>query len=98
MRIKNEKKTVEAMIRLYCRKHEGNSELCPNCKHLLNYAMMRLDKCPHGNQKPTCKKCPIHCYRKDEREQIRRIMRYSGPRMILYHPLKALRHIWRELL
>lgn len=28
------------------------------------------------------------------RERIRRVMRYSGPRMLLYHPLEYLRHLF----
>lgn len=27
------------------------------------------------------------------REKIRKVMRYSGPRMILYHPITAIRHV-----
>lgn len=97
MSIKREKRIVEQMIRLYCRKLHGGNSLCENCSKLLAYASLRLNKCPHGDRKPTCKKCPIHCYRKAEQEQIRKIMRYSGPRMMLYHPIEALRHLLREL-
>lgn len=93
----NEKRVVEQMIRLYCRRKEGHNELCPECAELLDYAMQRLDLCKFGNEKPTCRKCPVHCYRPDRREQIRIIMRWSGPRMILYHPLTAIRHLLREL-
>jgi len=28
------------------------------------------------------------------REQIRAVMRYSGPRMLLHHPLMTFHHIW----
>jgi len=37
-RIAQEQRTVEQMIRLYCRKKEGNKELCPQCLELLEYA------------------------------------------------------------
>lgn len=97
MSIKSEKRTIEAMIRLYCRKFEGNKDLCPDCRRLLEYALARLDRCPHSDGKPTCRKCAVHCYRKNEQEQIRRIMRYSGPKMMLYHPIEAIRHLLREL-
>ena len=36
-RIEKEKQTVEQMIRLYCRKKEGNGTLCPQCRELLEY-------------------------------------------------------------
>lgn len=31
------------------------------------------------------------------REKMRKVMRYSGPRMLLYSPLDALFHLLREL-
>ena len=96
-RIEEEKAVVEQMIRLYCRKCEGNTTLCPSCMELLDYARCRLDRCRFGGQKPTCKKCPVHCYRPDMKERIRSVMRWSGPRMIIYHPIAAVIHILREL-
>ena len=96
-RTDNEKTVVGHMIRLYCRKKEGNSSLCPKCEELLNYAYGRLDHCRYGNEKPTCRKCPIHCYRPEMKERIKIIMRWSGPRMILYHPVAAIKHLIREL-
>jgi len=56
------------------------------------YAEKRLEKCPFGEDKPTCANCPIHCYKADRRAQVKSIMRYSGPRMMFRHPLFALRH------
>ena len=97
-RIESEKETVGMMIRLYCRRHEGNKELCPECLQLLSYAEARLDRCKFGNEKPTCKKCPIHCYKPDMREKMRSVMRWAGPRMMLYHPIEAIRHLIREML
>ena len=74
-RIEEEKKVVEQMIRLYCHKKEGNGELCQNCHELLDYAHSRLDRCRYGEEKPTCKKCPVHCYRPDMKERVRAVMR-----------------------
>lgn len=95
-RIEEEKRVVSQMIHLYCRRKEGNTVLCPDCKELLDYAMKRLDCCRFGNDKPTCKKCPIHCYRPDMKERIRIVMRWAGPRMLLFHPVTAVRHLLRE--
>ena len=47
--------------------------------------------------KPTCKKCPIHCYKPDMKEKMREAMRYAGPRMMWYHPIAAIKHLIREL-
>lgn len=71
--------------------------LCPECAALLDYALRRLDSCRFGNGKPSCRKCPVHCYRADMRERIRTVMRWAGPRMIFHHPLAATRHLLREL-
>jgi len=96
-RIEREKKTVAAMIRIYCRdKHNERAGLCETCRQLEGYAFQRLDKCPFGEIKSTCARCPVHCYRPDMREQIRQVMRYAGPRMMLYHPVLAVRHLLDE--
>jgi hypothetical protein len=96
-RITRERKTVEAMIKLYCKKQhtlpKQRQDLCPECYELLDYVMRRLDKCQYQENKPTCTKCPIHCYSKSNREKIRAVMRFSGPRMLLRHPILALRHL-----
>ena len=71
--------------------------ICPECAALLDYAHRRLDSCRFGNGKPSCRKCPVHCYRADMRERIRTVMRWAGPRMIFHHPIAATRHLLREL-
>lgn len=88
---------MKQMIALYCRHKEGNTTLCPDCQKLSEYAHARLSHCRFGESKPTCKQCPIHCYNPQMREQMRAVMRYAGPRMLLYHPVSALVHLWREL-
>lgn len=93
-RIEQEKKTVELMLRLYCRKKERNIPLCPDCAALLKYAHERLEHCPFGEHKTSCQHCRVHCYRPDMAERMRRVMRYSGPRMLFYHPWAALRHLF----
>jgi len=95
-RIRQEKQTVELMIRLYCRRKEGNRELCSACQELLTYAHTRLSHCRFGEDKPTCRLCPVHCYKPEMKERIRQVMRYAGPRMLLYHPQTAFRHLWHE--
>ena len=96
-RIEREQKTVAQMIRIYCRHREGNRELCPGCAALTAYALERLARCPFGENKTSCRKCTVHCYRPDMKEHIRSVMRYSGPRIIFYYPLAAIRHLVAEL-
>lgn len=92
-RLNREWKTMEAMMKIHCRDHHNTtSSLCAECQGLLNYANVRLDRCRFGEDKPTCAKCPVHCYQKTRREQIRVMMRYAGPRMLWEHPIMGLRH------
>jgi len=91
-RIDRERKTVEAMARIFCR-NRHQRDLCPECSKLLAYACRRLDGCPFGGKKPACAKCPIHCYKPDMRERIRAVMRYAGPRMVWRHPVLAAFHL-----
>ena len=95
-RIESEKNTVAKMVRIYCKYHEHNKHLCDNCHQLLEYAYQRLNYCKYGETKPTCRKCPIHCYKPDMREKMRAVMRFAGPRMIFFHPIIAIRHLWAE--
>ncbi len=92
--MEREARTVEAMIRLYCRNVHGSGDaLCPDCTALHSYARQRLQKCPFQEGKTTCARCPAHCYKPQMREQIRAVMRYAGPRMLLRHPVLAMLHL-----
>lgn len=93
-RIAREKRTVEAMISLYCKEqHKPSNELCPQCRDLLDYAWRRVDRCPFADKKPTCAKCTVHCYNPMMRQVVAQVMRYSGPRMLSKHPLLAVAHL-----
>ncbi|HKA35369.1 MAG TPA: nitrous oxide-stimulated promoter family protein [Thermoanaerobaculia bacterium] len=93
-RFERERKTVAAMIALYCRRHHSPAnEFCDVCRDLEAYTRLRLEKCPYGETKPTCANCPIHCYQPHRREEIRSVMAFSGPRMLLKHPILAVRHM-----
>jgi len=95
-KIEREKRTVGLMIGIYCRGKHGTKTLCPQCNDLLHYAQARLEHCPHGNGKPGCAKCTIHCYSKSYREQIRQVMRYSGPRIFWAYPWMWLKHLFSQ--
>jgi len=95
-RIEREKKVVEFMVRLYCRKKEGNYRFCSECNELMEYAQRRLHTCHYGEKKPACKDCPVHCFKPVMREKMCQVMRFSGPRMIFYAPKEFFRHIFRK--
>lgn len=98
-----EKRVISQMVALYC---VGNHDaalrteraccgepVCPACKAVDAYAVLRTARCRQMHAKTSCEKCPYHCYRPQEREQIRQVMRYAGPRMLTKHPIAAIRHL-----
>ena len=95
---KIEQRVVEVLIRLYCRKHHKgydrkNGRLCPVCQQLSDYAKMRSEKCPFMEKKTFCSNCKVHCYQSEMREKIRQVMRFSGPRLLPYHPILVMWHV-----
>ena len=90
-----EKAMVSEMITLYCRKNHGTKkgQLCEDCAALEAYARLQSDKCPFMETKTFCSNCRVHCYRPEMREKIRLVMRFSGPRMLFHHPVRAIRHV-----
>ena len=92
-KIEREKQTIKIMVEIYCKKKHGcKNELCGECQEFLEYAHKRLSFCKFGEEKSTCSRCPIHCYKKDMKAKVKEIMRFSGPRMILYKPSEVIRH------
>lgn len=98
LNISHEKIAISYMIAIYCRKKHSSAkgQLCDECEELKKYAISKLTFCRYGEQKPTCEKCPTHCYHKKYKQQIKNVMRFSGPRMILYHPIIAIRHLYKN--
>lgn len=88
-----EKHVVGQMISLYCRKNHGGRELCPDCQKLLDYAVERINKCPFMETKTFCSNCKVHCFKPQMREEIRKVMRFAGPRMLFIHPVLAVKHL-----
>lgn len=93
MKLEKEEKVVDLMIDIYCKKKHKCKYLCDECRGLKEYVHLRLSKCPFGENKTFCSNCKIHCYKPFYREKIKEVMRFSGPRMILYHPILAVKHV-----
>jgi len=97
-RLEREKKTIETMIKMYCKNfHKHDTGICQECSELFEYAEERLKYCRFGENKPPCEKCSIHCYRTEMREKVRKVMRYAGPRMIYTHPIMGFRHLFNKM-
>lgn len=81
------------MVELYCRHRLHLKEMPEEYVRLCDYASARLSRCRYGESKRACQYCKTHCYAPTEREMIRRVMRWTGPRMIFFAPLAAIRHM-----
>ena len=93
-RIEREKKTIQHMIGIYChgRRHAAG-KVCGKCWHLLRYAVKCIDACPYkGGGKPVCGICPSHCFDPAIRREFNHVMRYAGPRMMIFHPVLTTLH------
>jgi len=92
--VARERLTIARMVDIYCAAHHDRSgaRLCASCEEFMDYAELRLQKCPYGDDKPTCSNCPIHCYKPARRTQAKAIMRYAGPRMLIRHPVLTIAH------
>lgn len=93
----DEYKTIEIMIKLYCKKNHGKYNLCLNCDSLLKYSKLKLLECPLNPKKPVCSKCKIHCYKGSMRNEIKKVMRYSGPRMLFLHPVIGIKFFFKTI-
>lgn len=98
-RLGREFRTMQRMVEIHCADRHGvpRGTLCADCVEFLGYVQRRLEKCPYGEDKPTCARCPIHCYKPAQREMAREVMRYAGPRMPLSHPWLSLLHVLDKL-
>lgn len=99
-RLERDNKTVVAMAKIYCHDHHrgalrNEQGLCAECAPIIEYAIARTKACPRKH-KGTCDTCTIQCYKPEMREKIRAIMAYSGPRMMLHHPIMAIRHVYKK--
>ena len=96
-RIHREKETIEVMIGMYCRARHGSLARCDECSGLLSYARRKIDACAFHDVKPACNECRVHCYSSAMRESVRKVMRFSGPRMLVAHPVLSARHMLDRL-
>jgi hypothetical protein len=82
--------TAGAQLGIYGRK---KLMLCDECEAHLDYAEKRRAYCPK-DPKPFCANCDTHCYKSDEREWQRQMMRYSGPKSWRKgHAIDGIKHV-----
>ncbi len=94
-----EKNTVYKMIRLFCNAHHNtDKQLCNDCSDLFNYSILRINNCFYEINKPVCSSCKTHCFNKKNREKIRLVMRWSGPKMLWYYPFTSMKYLYFKLI
>ena len=78
-RKESEFSTLKKFVEVFCSHNHDTKkgELCADCSELLEYGRKRLELCPY-DPKPKCKNCPTHCYRKEYRERVKEVMKFSG--------------------
>lgn len=95
--LKSEEKDLVFMINYYCKRNHASKYPCEDCLILIEYAKKRLSLCTFKDKKPVCAGCRTHCYSKEYKEKIKRVMRFSGPRMVFVKPGIVLRHLIRMI-
>lgn len=92
--VEKRKKILSAMFDIYIKKHP---EEVKSVDSLKSYAFQRIEKCPNKGKNIYCSSCTIHCFPEYERAHMKKIMRFAGPRMMIYHPLMALDHAFASI-
>lgn len=96
-KINFEKKIISQMIGIYCKKKHKQIQICDECREVLDYANKKIENCKFIEVKSFCSNCKSPCYSPVMREKIREIMKFSGKRIILYHPILTIKHIFYKL-
>ncbi len=90
----DEKRLISEMIAYYCQKKHGSAAGRPweGCLKTEGYAHPRLGPRPVTGDKNLFSPCAGHRYAPRRGGRIREVMRYSGPHMLIRHPLLVVRH------
>ena len=92
--VPKEKENIRKTFGLYCNSNHGTTDnkLCPKCTALLTTVMLKIQRCPYGISKPICDACETPCFGEVPTKEFRNIMKSSQKKMLLSHPLMAVRH------
>ena len=93
IKIEKDKNTIKQMVALYCHHKLKMSKPDEQYQILIDYCCQRLDKCKWGEKKMACKNCFVYCYKLEMLENLRNVMIWVGPRMLLYNPIAAIKHL-----
>ena len=73
------------MVTLYCRHKLNMTKPNEEYQALIDYCSLRLDKCKWSEKKMVCKNCPVHYYKPEMREKIRKVMIGNRTKDALYN-------------
>lgn len=65
---------LKDLISMYCREHHGCDNLCEECNELMQYALVRIGRCPNNMTKVPCNRCPCPCYSDEMRKRMKVVM------------------------
>ena len=89
-----EKQMVSQMIALYCRRnHHTKGGPLPRLRSAERLRPPALRSLPVHGDENLLFQLPGTLLQAGDAGKIRAVMRFSGPRMILYHPVAAVRHV-----
>ena len=92
--VPKEKETIRKTFGVYCNANHGTTDnkLCPKCTALLTTTMLKIQRCPYGIGKPICDVCETPCFGEVPTKEFRNIMKSGQKKMLLSHPLMAVKH------
>ena len=92
--VPKERENIRKTFGLYCNSNHGTTDnkLCPKCTALLTTVMLKIQRCPYGISKPICDACETPCFGEVPTKEFRNIMKSGQKKMLLSHPLMAVKH------
>lgn len=92
--VPKEKENIRKTFGVYCNANHGTTDnkLCPKCTALLTTVMLKIQRCPYGIAKPICDGCETPCFGEVPTNEFRNIMKAGQKKMLLSHPLMAVKH------
>ena len=92
--VPKEKENIRKTFGVYCNANHGTTDnkLCPKCTALLTTVMLKIQRCPYGIAKPICDACETSCFGEVPTNEFRAVMKAGQKKMLLSHPLMAVKH------
>lgn len=92
--VPKERENIRKTFGVYCNANHGTTDgkLCPKCTALLSTVMLKIQRCPYGIAKPICDACETPCFGEIPTKEFRTVMKSAQKKMLLSHPLMAVRH------